>query len=160
MRIMSLLLMAFLIVSCSSSGVKRLSSGNMFRGKTKLSYKSYETVVKEAKEQAAKKMWTANKLSNRIAIAGKGGQLKLHIERSTIGAANFKYFTVVVEDSNGIEVMRKELDSDIPETPIRNTQWWNLTLIKIPNKIDYPFYVYVIDDLSNGGPIKFEVTGN
>jgi hypothetical protein len=56
--------------------------------------------------------------------------------------------------------MRKELDSDIPETPIRNTQWWNLTLIKIPNKIDYPFYVYVIDDLSNGGPIKFEVTGN
>lgn len=130
-----------------------------YGGITKIEYLSIHQLINNIIKQSKKEMWTDQELSKKIGIykkGFKGGLLNLDIERGTIGHANMDYFTLILRDLNEQEIMRHTFDSDIAETPINNDYWWNLGSVNIPNKIQYPFYVYVIDGLTSD-KFKFEV---
>ncbi|WP_426369975.1 hypothetical protein [Pseudocolwellia sp. HL-MZ7] len=87
----------------------------------------------------------------------KGGLLSVTIERSTIGAANNKYFEFVVL-TDEVEVYRRSGRDDIAEIPRHSTgNWWNIKSIGLKNPFRYNLKVYVIDKLS-GGRDEFIIT--
>jgi hypothetical protein len=91
-----------------------------------------------------------------------GGMIYLYITRITIDAANTDNFTVIVKDStDNNEIFRKQLKSNIAETPSSGDSqyWWNYTSVPISEKIQGKFYIYIIDRLGdeNNKRFKFEV---
>jgi len=93
-------------------------------------------------------------VANNIA---QGGLLIVNIERSTIGAANNKYFEFVVF-ADEIEVYRDSGRDDIAEVPLHyNGNWWNIKSIGLKNPFRYNLKVYVIDKLL-GGRDEFIIT--
>ena len=106
-------------------------------------------------------MWTEEVKNKKLAIYDKGapgGTIRLYITRLTIASANTEYFTVIVKDSNEVEVYRKDLTKDTPEVPNGDSYWWNTTSIWLPSKIEGSFFIYVIDKLSDdNGKFKFSV---
>jgi len=140
--------------------VKNLSGEHKYGGVTKIEYKSLFQLLSEIEKDAEKGMWTKeakqSKLDTYKSIY-KGGQIRLDIERTTIGAANTEYFSIIIKDMDENELYRVNLDSDIPETPNSNGYWWNIRLQGIDKRIKAPFYVYVVDKLQDA-PFKFEVT--
>jgi hypothetical protein len=138
--------------------IKKLSGKHKYGGVTKIEYQSLAQLIDEAKQQSEKEMWTKQKLQSTINAyksSCKGGQVRLYIERTTIGSANTEMFSVIIKDTNESELFRVELDSDIPEYSSDN--WWNYGYAYIDKRIKVPFYVYVVDKLEEA-PFKFEVT--
>ena len=138
--------------------IKKLSGKHKYGGETKIEYQSLAQLLDEAKKKSEKEMWTKEKLQSTIDAykSGlKGGLVSLYIERSTIGSANTKYFSVIIKDTNESELFRVELDSEIPDYSSDN--WWNYGYAYIDKRIKVPFYVYVVDRLEDA-PFKFEVT--
>ena len=99
----------------------------------------------------------------------KGGVIELYITRADSNLVNFKWFTVIITDMTDNEIYREELPDTIPAafkrppsslgSYISPGTWWNLTSIYIPEKIEGPFYVYVIDNAATeNSRFKFLVT--
>jgi hypothetical protein len=55
---------------------------------------------------------------------------------------------VIVEDSEGAEIVRHEGDEDLPEVPGRDRMWWNLEFIGLPD-FKPPLKIRVVDTLNN-----------
>ena len=111
----------------------------------------HETYI-EIKESEERRLRNLNKSEEEIRLAGsdqsKGGRLIVRIERGTIGAANTKYFTVIVFDADGKEVQRKEGTDDIPSLPIGDGGWRNLLIVHLL-ECKRPITVRVVDELLN-----------
>ena len=140
--------------------VKKLSGKHKYSGVTKIEYKSLSQILSEIEKKAKKEMWTNEDKQSKIVAYksfSKGGQIRLDIERTTIGAANTEYFSIIIKDIDEKELCRFDLESRIPETPNSNDYWWNIGIQTIEKRIKAPFYVYVIDRLEDA-PFKFEVT--
>lgn len=132
--------------------VKSLSGDS----RTHIEYASIEHLIAEKRKEADTKMWTADKYESEIQLMKKkqpGGLITLKIERITIGAANTKYFSIIIE-KDGERIMEQTGRDEIAERPSSgNDYWWNLELFPISQKVELPFKVYVIDQL---GPKRFE----
>lgn len=117
----------------------------------------------DTENKADKEMWSLEKKIERIEFYEKfadGGMIHLYLTRLTIGAANTDMFTVIVKDStDSNEILRRDLKSDIPNTPSSGSSyWWNYTSIPIPNRINGNVYIYIIDKLGGeNNKFKFEV---
>ena len=143
-----------------SYSIRRISGKHKYGGVTKIEYKSLSQILSETEKEAKKEMWTSEDLQSKIEgykSLYKGGQIRLDIERRTIGAANTEYFSIIIKDLAENELYRVDLDSDIPETPNSNDYWWNISIEGIDKRIRAPFYVYIVDKLGDA-PFKFEVS--
>ena len=140
--------------------IRMISGKHKYGGSTKIEYKSLSQILSETEKKAEKQMWTSEDLQSTLETYKrlyKGGQIRLDIERTTIGAANTEWFSIIIKDLAENELYRVDLDSKIPETPNSNDYWWNLSIQGIDKRIKPPFYVYVVDRLEDA-PFKFEVT--
>ncbi len=138
--------------------VKMIEGKHKYGGKTTFKYMSLPMEIDFVRAQASKEMWTDEKLDHYISLyknTAKGGTITLNVERGTIDAANSEMFSIIVKDSNEKELYRKEFDSEIPDHS--SSVWYNYFSTILPEKIETPFYVYVIDRLQDT-PFKFEVT--
>lgn len=139
--------------------ITKIEGKHKYRGKTYIEYKSLHQLLKNIKLEAKNEMWTNEKLDEKIKIYKKdfrGGMLILHVDRETIGHANMEEFTLIVKSSKDEEIMRYTFGYDAPEIPNGDDFWWNIGGKNIPTKVDYPFYVYVIDGLTSD-KFKFEI---
>jgi hypothetical protein len=136
---------------------------NTISGMTNLGYQTFEQVISEVNQKANDEMWTAEKKNKTIEAYQKfsaGGILHLYLTRLTIDAANTKMFTVIVKDSeDNNEIFRKELKSNIANTPTSGSDyWWNYASIHIPEKINGKVFIYIIDRLGrDNNKFKFEM---
>jgi hypothetical protein len=143
--------------------VKQISGKHRYGGITKIEYKCLAQVLFDVEQRADKQMWTKEDKISAIQackVAGKGGQIRLDINRSTIEAANTDMFSIIIKDIDEKEIWRTELPSKTPETPSSNPLgdfWWNIKFKGIDKRIKAPFYVYVVDRLEEA-PFKFEVS--
>ena len=109
-----------------------------------LEHKAYAELVASAEKEAINLNRSADEIKTAGSYYSKGGRLLIHIERSTIGAANTEYFTAIIFDSDGIEVQRVVGSDDIANVPIGDGEWWNILSI---NLLDHkrPITVRVVD---------------
>lgn len=115
----------------------------------RLEHESYEKLLSVAKTKAANMNYNQNLTDSLISSVPAGGNLILHIERSTIEAANTQYFTVIVFDRSGKEVLRRVGDDHIAELPDSNGMWWNIMLLSLPQIYETPIKIRVVDNLKN-----------
>ena len=130
-------------------------------GRVSLSYKApfllYSTELNKLADSLVGRTPTYTEQVNVGNSIDKGGLLTVNIERSTIGAANNKYFEFVVL-TDEIEVYRSTGRDDIAEVPLSpKGNWWNIKSIGLKNPFRYNLKVYVIDKLS-GGRDEFIIT--
>jgi len=143
-----------------SYSIRKISGKHKYGGVTKIEYQSLSQILSETEKTAKKEMWTSEDLQSKLEAYKRlyiGGQIRLDIERTTIGAANTEYFSIIIKDLAENELYRVDLDSDIPETPNSNDYWWNISIEGIDKRIRAPFYVYIVDRLEDA-PFKFEVS--
>ena len=143
-----------------SYSIRKISGKHKYGGVTKIEYKSLSQILSETEKKAKKEMWTSEDLQSKLESYKSiyiGGQIRLDIERITIGSANTEYFSIIIKDIDENELYRVDLDSDIPETPNSNDYWWNISIKGIDKRIRAPFYVYIVDKLEDA-PFKFEVS--
>ncbi|MEI8138122.1 MAG: hypothetical protein WCH21_12430 [Bacteroidota bacterium] len=141
--------------------IKRLEGNNDAGGVTNVGYETFDKLIAKTTKKADSEMWTPEKKEKMLDLyqrASQGGMVYLYINRLTIGAANLKYFTVIIKDStDSKEILRQELDDKIPNVPSGNDYWWNYSSIPIPEKIAGKFYIYIIDKLGgDNNKFKFE----
>lgn len=115
----------------------------------RLEHESYGKLLSEAKTKATNLNYNEERTNSLISSVPAGGILTLHIERSTIGAANTEYFTVIVFDRTGKEILRRIGGDSIAEVPNSNGKWWNLMVIRLPEISEMPIKIRVVDTLSN-----------
>jgi hypothetical protein len=137
--------------------VKRLVYKHKYGGVTKIVYQSLPQLFNEVRKLSKKQMWTKEKLQSTLAWYKNnciGGQIRLYIERITIGSANTDMFSIIVNGMKGNELYRIDLDNHIPQ--YSSDWWWNYGYAYINKRIKAPFYVYIVDKLEDI-PFKFEV---
>lgn len=105
-------------------------------------------------EELKKKLTNLNTPTDRISVALSsipvGGRVRAYIERPTIGSANTKYFTFIVFDANGKEVLRHVGSDDIANVPSRSSRmWWNIELFDLVEPMQRPLKIRVVDTLMN-----------
>ena len=120
-------------------------------GFTNIGYETFQQVIDKVLKRAIDEMWSEDKKNSTLetyATFMPGGYIHLAISRTTIGAANTEWFTIIVQDSSEKEIYRKTLKSDIADTPsYGNANWSNSAIVSIQVPLKKPFYVYVIDAL-------------
>lgn len=112
------------------------------------------TSATELSEELKKKLTNLNTPADKIAVALTsipiGGIVKAYIERPTIGSANTKYFTFIVFNANGKEMLRHVGSDDIANVPSRSSRmWWNIELFAIVEPMQRPLKIRVVDTLMN-----------
>ena len=143
--------------------ILRHSGKNDIGGMTNIGYENLSQVKANLEKTADSEMWTPEKKKTFIGAYEKssaGGIIHLYLTRLTIEAANTNMFTIIVRDStDSIEIIRKELEYDIPNTPpIGSNYWSNYTLIPIRKPFSGKIYVYIIDRLGReNNKFKFEL---
>jgi len=161
------------LTSCVNIGVSQVIKDTVYYKTTRLEgkdddyrmtwvhYHSPQQVIAGFVKKAEDEMWTREKKDQQMPIIRKmclGGSLDIRISRLSIGWANTENFTVIVQDSLSREVLRKELDSNIPESK-NGDLWQNFDVVNISKRVSTPFFVYVIDELGMGVPkYKFKIT--
>lgn len=128
--------------------------------KTKVEYRSLYTEIEDMKKQAAKEMWTEEKLKTTVDAykkSAKGGVISIRIDRLTIESANPEMLTVIVKDSQDKEISREEMRSSVADHSSSTDMWYNFTTSFIPYRVKAPFFIYVVDKLQDV-PLKYEVT--
>lgn len=144
--------------------VQRLEGQNDVYGVTNIAYQDSAMILSDLRKTAHNEMWDSAKIkktfSSYIADAS-GGFIILYEKRLTIDAANTEWFTIIIQDTSGKEIYRKQLDKETPEVPSSGSSyWWNVSSISIGDVPTKPFYVYVIDAVHTGNPrFKFMVSG-
>jgi len=136
-----------------------LSGEHTFGGRTSIVYESIFQILKEVEDNSKNQMWTPQEKERKIKAylnEYRGGRITLKIERKDIDQANTEWFSIIIKDLNEQEKYRFKLKNDIPETPISDDYWWNLSIVGLHDRIELPFYVYIVDEVSNTN-FKFEV---
>jgi hypothetical protein len=141
--------------------ILRVEGKNKLHAVTNICYKSYDQLLLEVESKSEKEMWTSEQKNEKINLYNNfalGGLLQLYITRLTIDAANTEWFTIIIKDSNEKEILRKELEPSIPNTPSMFVDWSNYGFVFLNSKINGSFFVYVIDKLGNeNSKFKFEI---
>ncbi|HXB40999.1 MAG TPA: hypothetical protein VNZ49_10690 [Bacteroidia bacterium] len=90
---------------------------------------------------------------------GTADTIHFYLTRLTLHGANTDLFTIVVKDSTNKEVLRKELENDIPEAPLNGSDYWsNYIRFPLAKKIPGKIYIYVIEKAEEKNvEFKFEV---
>jgi hypothetical protein len=114
---------------------------------SELSMKSYGMLLSEAKTKARNLNYGEDRTNALVSSIPNGGSLVLNIERSTIGAANTKYFTMIVFDRAGKEIVRRVGSDSTAEVPGSNGMWWNIMIVDLPETIEPPIKIRVVDAL-------------
>jgi len=138
--------------------IKKLSGKDRYDGVTKIEYQSLIQLLDETRKTSEKEMWTKEKLQstlNEKISTCKGGEVKLYIERNSIGSAETKWFSIIIKDLSEKELFRVDLENEIPV--YITDKWVNISYYNVDKRIKAPFYVYIIDKLEEA-PFKFEVT--
>ncbi len=143
--------------------ILRHEGKNDLGGILNVGFQTFAQVKADIEQRADKEMWTPEKKKETVEAFEKlalGGMIHLYLTRLTIDAANTEMFTVVVRDSSDSnEILRKDLKSDIPNTPSSGSDyWWNYTAIPISEPVNGKIYIYIIDKLGgDNNKFKFEV---
>lgn len=141
--------------------VKKISGNHKYGGKTKIKYTSLSQMISDLEKKAEKEMTSKEDLKYDIDLYKRtsfGGQIRLDIDRGTIGAADTEGFTIIVKDINDEkELFRQKLGSKTPNYYSSRDDWWNIALINFDKRIKAPFHVYVIDPITSDNH-KFEVS--
>lgn len=119
--------------------------------KSTIEYKGYDILYNELMSKANVQMWDEKKINQEITSIPRGGYVVVTFNASTIGAANTKYWEYVIKNLKGEEIVRKKGADVIPEFTATEygTNWWNIEIVYINDKVTEPFNVYVIDKLMN-----------
>jgi len=115
----------------------------------RIEHESYGKLLSEAHTKATNLNYNEDRANALISSIPAGGRLVLNIERSTIGAANTKYFTVIVFDRTGKEIVRGVGSKSTAEIPGSNGKWWNIMTVELPEISETPIKIRVVDALSN-----------
>ncbi|MEO0108805.1 MAG: hypothetical protein ABIK62_06505 [candidate division WOR-3 bacterium] len=123
-------------------------------GHTWIDYKSPRQLEDELAKEAQLKMWSESEVAKRRCWIPAGGEVVVHISRGTLGSANTRWFTVIVKDGDR-ELVRRQGEEDIPDwnppslydRSATSGEWWNLMVVSIPEPLERPINVYVIDDI-------------
>jgi hypothetical protein len=115
----------------------------------RLEHESYGRLLSEAMTKASNLNFSQDRTQASTSSIPPGGRLILHIERSTIGAANTQYFTIIVFDRAGKEIVRRSGDDSIAEVPGSDGRWWNIMSLSLPEISEMPVKIRVVDTLSN-----------
>lgn len=121
--------------------------GQTKSGYTDIEYTLPKYLAGEINQLADDEMWDEKKKAAALAFSKanqKGGKIKVSIGRSTMGAANTKWFTIIIK-KNGQEVLRRQLAE---ESAKPGPFWWNISIVSIGKPIELPFDVYIIDAVS------------
>lgn len=141
--------------------VKKISGNHKYGGKTKIKYTSLSQMISDLEKKAEKEMTSKEDLKYDIDLYKEtsfGGQIRLDIDRGTIGAADTEYFTIIIKDINDEnELFRQKLGSRTPNYYSSRDDWWNIAIVSLKERIKAPFYVYVVDGLTSDNH-KFEVS--
>lgn len=113
---------------------------------TAVSYKDVDQLQSELENKAAENNWTKEKLdeeSDQLQQSSPGGELQIYISRYDENEANFRWYFVIIRgrDDDG-KLWEKEIGYQAPQNPYERG-WWNYTTLKIPVKLELPFYVYL-----------------
>ena len=123
-------------------------------------YEDFFHLEKEVKHAVASQMLTKDDEEKKISLLPKGGRLIVTVYARSIGAANSKYFTVIIHDSSGREIARVKGSDSTANVPSRHDRrWWNLMLINLDEDIADGIKIRVANTLSNGF-YDFEITPN
>jgi hypothetical protein len=147
--------------SFTSFEVKKVSGKHKYGGKTNIEYISLLKLLEDSKKRGIKELLTPNEIMKNLDSDKRvygGGLVRLNIKRNTIGAANTENFMIVIRTQDDKEILREKLDRSTAQAPISDRMWWNLKSVALPNAIEFPFKVYVIDDLEDE-PFEFQVNG-
>jgi len=139
--------------------IKRLQGSDEYDCITNIYYKNLHQILSEINTKSVKEMWTAQEKQTKIEaykFSCKGGQINLHINRLSLGSANTNMFSIIIKDCNENELFRYNFDSSLPSYG-SSGYWRNYGICFVNKTIKAPFYVYVIDKMSDS-PFKFEIT--
>lgn len=115
----------------------------------RIEHEDYRQLFSEAKTKATNLNYNEDRTNALISSIPAGGRLVLHIERSTIGAANTKYFTVIIFDPTGKEIVRRVGSDRVAKVPRSNGMWWHIMIVDLPEIYETPIKIRVADTLSN-----------
>lgn len=127
---------------------------------TNLKFIDGDYLVNKAKADAVKEMWTEEDRINKISFYNQlSGIISLKLVRSTIDAANPKFFTLIIKDNNDKEFFRERFDAMIPDYGISSgiTYWYSYPSMFIPEGVIPPFSVYIIDEISDPAQHHFKI---
>jgi hypothetical protein len=94
-------------------------------------------------------MLSKDDVAARIARLPNGGRIQLHIQRGEISSANTKWFTVIIFNASGEEIMRRTGRHSIAQTPAStNGNWWNLMQVDLDKEINPYIDVFVADAIT------------
>lgn len=140
------------------SKITRLEGVNDF-GVTNIGYTSLEELKANVIKRADQEMWQkerTEKTLNSFSKFSAGGEIHIFLKRASIGSANTNAFTIIIHDTLGVELMRKELEANTPNVPSGDRYWWNSDLLSVAEKLPSVFIVYVIDKYGAEGNKKFK----
>lgn len=142
--------------------ITRLEGENGIRGITNIGYESPAILKLKLKEDAEEELWSDEKKQEEIEFLNsvqKGGRITLFLKRHSIAAANTKFFSLIIHDMDGNEILREDLSERIAEVPVKDKLWFNVALKNIEKEMPKKFIVYVIDKLGGDNKrFKFEVS--
>ena len=159
MKSIILLILTLVFVNCSSfmfEGLKYSKNNSTIevvenKANIKIEYQSYEYLLRDIYKKSNIEMWTKDRVDREIKLSPHGGYVIIIISRSTIGAANTKYYNYIVQSMDGTEILREKGKDNTPHYTVSQygTVWWNTEFICINKKVTGPFRVYVIDTISS-----------
>jgi hypothetical protein len=111
-----------------------------------LSYEDRGALEAEESKHGEVEMLAKDDVAARIAHLPNGGRTQLHIYRGEIGSANTKWFTVIILNASGEELMRRTGRDSIAQVPIgTHGNWWNLMHVDLDQEINPYIDVFVAD---------------
>ena len=118
----------------------KTSKGIVYDGRTTVTFVSgEEAAAREAKRAAA--------TMEPPLPTPKNGWVEVHIERLTIGLADLGNQVFVIEGA-GQELLRREPEPDVANTPNRPLPWWwNTAIVPMPDEIAYPLVFWAADSV-------------
>jgi hypothetical protein len=120
------------------------------RGGITLSHFSSEQLKNDLRSRLLNLNTPEDRITAALSQVPLGGTVKAYIERSTIGAANTEYFTFIVFDASGREVLRHVGSDDIANVPSGSSDmWWNIELFNLPGNMQRPLIIRAVDTLMN-----------
>ena len=129
--------------------IKRTSNSNSY-GSVSIEYKDHKLLLDEKTVKLKNKFASESEINNAASNIPLGGKVIIRIYRSTIGAANTKYFLYVFT-KDGKEIFRRKGYNSIAEVPSSGGgMWWNISEVSIPEYFGNEITLFVVDELSGG----------
>ena len=136
--------------------INLVSGKLMDGGKTTLEYMNTLQLLNATRKKRQKEQATTLEadLSERLVKKLQGGQVYLYISQPSIGAVDFKSLSLVIQDTSGVELFRKDLRDQTAQghSGVDNL-WW----IQVEKRIRPPFLINVVDRVNTDKSLKYLV---